>query len=116
VPWVPLDIHWTRTPEMQEAAEEGGPLVFAIYPTLLGWAKSQMDGGRVGFTWRDLCHEIWADRKDVETSITSMLSAGVLSCRESTDRGAVLAFDSSWWKRNIDKGRKAEKREEAQTA
>lgn len=110
MPWAKLDCHWYRDPDIQAAAEEAGSLVFSVFPVLLADAKAQADGGRVEFTYRDLSHALFAERESVAVTVRALVSAGVLSCPESSERGATLAFAPEAWRRWNDTIRKAESR------
>lgn len=112
MPWAKLDCHWYRDAEIQAAAEEAGSLVFGLFPVLLAEAKSQSAGGRVKFTYRDLSHALFADREEIAVTVRALVSAGVLTCPESSPHGAVLAFDPKTWRRWNDAVRKAESRKE----
>lgn len=108
--WAKLDCHWYKDPDIQAAAEEAGSLVFGVFPVLLADAKAQNDGGRVEFTYRDLSHALFADRDEVAAAVVALVSAGVLTCPQSSERGAELAFDPAAWRRWNDAVRKAESR------
>lgn len=109
--WVKLDCHWYEDPDIEAATEEAGPVVLALFPVLLSMAKVQNDGGRVEFTWRSLGHSVFAQNGDAVHGIRALVSAGVLTCPEESERGGVLAFDPTTWRRWNDVVRKAEKRE-----
>lgn len=115
MPWFRMDIHWYQDPKIEAAAEAGGSLVLAVFPVLIAKAKAQADGGRVEFTYRGLSHELFATPRKVGDAIRALVSADVLTCPESSDRGAVVAFDPDAWRRWQDAQRKAASREK-QTA
>lgn len=116
MPWFRLDIHWYEDPAIEAAAEEAGPLVLSVFPVLLAKAKAQQNGGRVEFTYRKLGQALFADWEEIRLAIEALASAGVLSCPDASEKSAVVAFDSTSWRRWQEAARKAASREEAQTA
>jgi hypothetical protein len=114
MPWVKLDCHWYQDPAIEEAAEQGGPVVLALFPVVLAMAKAQADGGRVEFSFRALAHALFTDQETILTAIRALVSAGVLSLPEASERAAVLAFDPDTWRRWNDAARKAVSRNGAE--
>lgn len=109
--WVKLDCHWYEDPDIEAAAEEAGSIVLALFPVLLTMAKTQNDGGRVEFSWRSLGHSVFAQNGDAVHGVRALVSAGVLTCPQESERGAVLAFDPQAWRRWNEAARKAASRE-----
>lgn len=105
--WVKLDCHWYEDPDIEAAAEEAGSIVLSLFPVLLAMAKVQNDGGRVEFSWRSLSHSVFAEKDVVIGGIRALVSGGVLTCPEESERGAVLSFDPDAWRRWNDAARKA---------
>lgn len=116
MPWVPLDVHFYQDPSIEAAAEDAGGGVLGTFAVLLAMAKAQAKGGKIEFTWRSLSHATYSSPDDAGVHVRALVSAGVLSCPESSDRGAVLEFDSAAWKRWNDSAMKAAKREAKKTA
>lgn len=116
MPWVRLDIHWYEDPKIEAAAEAGGPLVLSVFPVLLAKAKAQANGGKVEFTWRKFCVELFASQEEIQKAIDALVSASVLSCPQASALSAVVAFDPMSWRRWQEASRKAAAREEAQAA
>jgi len=111
--WSKLDNDWYRDEDVQAAAESAGPVVFAVFPVLLSMAKVQNDGGQARFTYRDFSHALCGDwERDLNPAIEALVSAGVLSCPQATDRGATVAFKPDSWRRYSEAERKAAKRDE----
>lgn len=109
--WVKLDLHWYEDPGIEAAGDEAGAIVFSLFPVLLAMARSQNDRGRIEFTFRNLSHSIFADTDSVVAGIRALVSANVLELPESSERGAVLAFDPESWNRWNETARKAQSRE-----
>jgi hypothetical protein len=116
VPWFRLDIHWYEDPKVEAAAEVGGPLVLSVFPVLLAKAKAQASGGKVEFTWRKFCIEMFSERPELEQAVEALMSAGVLSCPHLSGMSTVVAFDPESWKRWQEASRKAAAREVAKAA
>jgi hypothetical protein len=110
VPWFRLDNHWFEDELVEAAAVESGPLVFAVFPVLLAMAKTQNDGGRVKFTYRRFASALCTDWSHLNPALESLVSAGVLSCPQSSDLGATVAFDPTSWRRWNEAARKAASR------
>lgn len=110
--WVKLDTHWFADEGVEAAGEIGGPLVFVVYPVLLGMAKAQNDGGRVKITYRKFAEAVFGDWEELNPALQALVSAGVLTCLDPTARGATVAFDPDWWRRLNETARKSEEREE----
>lgn len=116
MPWVPLDIHYFQDAKIEAAAEEVGASALAVFSVLLCMAKGQAARGRVEFTWRSLGNATYLDRDDAVSAVRALVSGGVLSCPEESDRGAVLEFGRDAWDRWHDGFRKQTKREAAKSA
>lgn len=117
MPWFRMDIHWYEDPDIEAAAEEAaakagaaGTAVIAAFPVLIGKAKAEADGGRVEFSWRKLSKEIFADVDVTQRAVEAMVSAGVLTCPQQTERSATVAFDPDSWRRWQEAQRKAASR------
>lgn len=110
MPWFRMDVHWFEDPDIEAAAEAAGPLVLSIFPVLLAKAKAQDDGGRVEFTYRKLSQALFAEWEEINPAIEALVSAGVLSCPDASERSAVLAFDPDSWRRWQEAQRKAASR------
>jgi hypothetical protein len=111
VPWVKLDTHWFEDEDVEAAGEVAGPMVFAVWPVLLAMAKAQNDGGRVKLTYRKFAQILFTDWEQINPAIEALVSAGVLSCPQSSARGATVALDPDSWRRWNEAARKAEARE-----
>lgn len=116
MPWFRLDNEWYADEEVEAAGVAAGPLVFAVFPVLLGMAKTQNDGGRVKLTYRKFGQALCTDWEQLNPAIEALVSAGVLSCPESSDLGATVAFDPDSWRRWQEAQRKAASRAEAKGA
>ena len=110
--WVKLDTHWYADEDVEAAGEGAGPLVFAVFPVLLGMAKSQNDGGKVKITYRKFAEALFGDWEEFNPAVQALVSAGVLTCLDSSERGATLAFDPETWRRWNEAARKAEERDQ----
>jgi len=116
MPWVPLDIHFYQDPDIEAAAEEAGGGVLGTFAVLLAMAKAQAKRGKIEFTWRSLSHATYLSPEDAGVHVRALVSAGVLRCPSSSDRGAEVEFDPKAWKRWNDSAMKAVKREVDKTA
>lgn len=116
MPWFRMDIHWYEDPKIEAAAASAGPLVLSVFPVLLAKAKAENDGGKVEFTWRKLCLEMFAEQAEIEQAVAALASAGVLTCPHLSALSAVVAFDPMSWRRWQEAARKAARREEPQAA
>lgn len=116
MPWFRLDNHWFEDELVEAAGVAAGPLVFAVFPVLLAMAKTQNDGGRVKFSYRRFATALCTDWEQLNPALEALLSAGVLSCPDSTDLGAVVAFDPDSWRRWNEAARKAASRAGEPTA
>ena len=110
VPWFRLDIHWYEDDAIEAAAEVGGPLVLSVFPVLMAKAKAQDNGGKVEFTYRRLARDLFADWEEINAAIEALVSAGVLTCPQASERSAVVAFDPNAWRRWQEAQRKAASR------
>lgn len=112
--WFKFDNHWYQDEEIQVAADSAGPVVYAVFPVLLAMAKAQNDGGNARFTYRDFSHALSGDwERDLNPAIEALVSAGVLTCPQSTDLAATVTFKPGSWRRYSEAERKAAKRDEA---
>jgi hypothetical protein len=116
VPWFRLDIHWYEDEKLEVAGERAGPLVFALYPVLIGKAKAQHDGGRAEVNFRLLAGELFTTKPKVKAGIEALASAKLLTCPQLSARSAVVAFDPVTWRRWQEADRKAAGRGEAKAA
>ena len=110
MPWVPLDVHFYQDPAIEAAAEDAGGGVLGTFAVLLAMAKAQAKGGKIEFTWRSLSHATYSSPKDAGVAVRALVSAGVLSCPESSDRGATVEFDPTTWRRWNDGAMRAARR------
>lgn len=110
--WVKLDTHWFADEGVEAAGEEAGMPVFAVFPTLLGMAKSQNKKGQVKITYRKFGEALFTDWEVLNPAVEALVSAGVLTCLDSSDRGATLAFDPETWRRWNETARKSEERDQ----
>jgi hypothetical protein len=110
VSWVKLDTFWFADEDVEAAGEIAGPMVFAVFPVLLAMSKSQNEGGKVKITYRKFAETVFGDWDQLAPALDALVSAGVLSCPESSARGATVAFDPESWLRWNDTVRKAEER------
>lgn len=111
MPWFRMDIHWYEDEDVEAAAEKAGPLVFAVFPVILAMAKTQNDGGRVKFTYRKFSEALFADWEEINPAVEALVSAGVLSCPQASERGATVALDPNSWRRWNEAARVAARRE-----
>ena len=109
MPWAPLDIHYTELLALEEAGE-ADPFVFAVFPKLWTMAKAQAKGGEVSFTYRGLSSALCTTRETVGNAVLQMVSAGVITCQDRSDRGAVVKFDPDYWRRMNNAASQAESR------
>lgn len=109
--WVKLDTHWYADEDVEAAGEAAGPMVFVVFPVLLGMAKSQNKAGQVKITYRKFAEAVFGDWEELNPAVEALVSAGVLTCLDSSDRGATLTFDPDTWKRWNDTARKSEERD-----
>lgn len=117
--WFKCDNHWYQDADIQvagdavrDAAETVGAVVFGVFSVLLAMAKAQNDGGKVRFTYRNLSHELCSDwDRDLRPAVEALVSAGVLTCPESSDRDATVAFKPDSWRRYSEVERKTAKRD-----
>jgi hypothetical protein len=116
MPWFRMDIHWYEDPRVEEAAEVAGPMVLSVFPVLMAKAKAQNDGGRCEFTYRKMSQALFADWEEIRPALEALVSAGVLSCPDASERSAVVAFDPDAWRRWQEAARKAASREEVKAA
>jgi hypothetical protein len=116
VPWFRMDNHWFEDEAVEAAGEVAGAMVFAVWPVLLAMAKTQNDGGKVKLTYRKFAEALFTDWEQINPAIEALASAGVLSCPQSSDRGATVAIDPDSWRRWNEATRKAEKRAEERAA
>lgn len=116
MPWFRLDIHWYEDPKIEEAAESGGGVVFAVWPVLLAKAKAENDGGKVEFSWKKLSGELLFTQKELKAAIEGLASAGLLTCPQASARSATVQIDKRSWRRWQEAARKAAKREEGDSA
>jgi hypothetical protein len=111
VPWLRLDIHWYLDAKLEAAGEAAGPLALALFPVLLAKAKSEMDGGRARFTFRELSNATFAKPPQVVQAVEALVSAGVLTCPQLSAVDGQVAFDPDAWRRWNEAERKAASRE-----
>lgn len=116
MPWFRLDIHWYLDAKLEAAGEKAGPLALALFPVLLAKAKSELDGGRARFTFRELSHATFAKPPQIVQAMEALVSAGVLSCPQLSDVDGQVAFDPDTWRRWNEAERKAASREEQKAA
>lgn len=110
MPWFRMDIHWYEDEVIEAAAEKGGSLVLAVFPVLLAKAKAQDNGGQVEFTYRRISRDLFAEWEEINSAIEALVSAGVLTCPQASERSAVVAFDPVSWRRWQEAQRKAASR------
>jgi hypothetical protein len=110
MPWFRMDIHWYEDEAIEAAAEKAGSLVLSVFPVLLAKAKAQDNGGRVEFTYRRISRDLFAEWEEINAAIEALVSAGVLTCPQASERSAVVAFDPSSWRRWQEAQRKAASR------
>lgn len=111
MPWFRLDIHWYLDEKIEEAAEQAGPFVFALFPVLVAKGKAQANKGRVDFTYRALATELFTTRAEIDKAIDALMSADVLTCPQASARGRTVAFDPKTWRRWQEAARKSASRE-----
>lgn len=116
MPWFRMDNHWFEDEDVEAAGEAAGPLVFAVFPVLLAMAKTQNDGGRVKFTYRKFSEALFTDWEEINPAVEALVSAGVLSCTQSSERGATVALDPDSWRRWNEAARVAARRESKKAA
>ncbi len=109
MPWVPLDIHYLDDHDIEAAAEMSREALL-VFPAVLAMAKAQSSGGEAEFTYRGLSHKLFSTPAQVTDGIRALVSAGVLSCPQESERGATVAFDPDSWRRWNDMQRKAASR------
>lgn len=108
--WAKLDTYWYADEAIEIAGESAGPLVFAAFPVLLAMAKQQNEGGKVKISYRKFAESIFADWEELRPALDALVSGGVLTCPEASDRSATFAFDPDNWERWNETIRKAEER------